>query len=479
MPERKVLRDTRNATIMNALRSDLPLSYQQRIPEATQGSVKQTAELLFSSGNRAYLNEFVDALVNRIGRVIGQNLIWSNPLAVFKEGSMTFGSTVEEYQVGLVQAHTYDPDRDYMERALFGQELPPVKSIFHTVNRQNYYKITINESMLRRAFLEESGLSSFVNDLMAAPTSSDAVDEYKLMTRLIPQYEELGGYFKVQVPDVAAMSSTEAQAKTALRKLRTVAANLAFPSNVYNASGMTTFAKADDLVLITTPEFQSAVDVNALAAAFNVDYAKFATRTVIIPQVDFGISGAQALLTTRNFFRVYDTLIENTSQPNAVGLYNNYFLHHHSVISASRFVPAILFGDFADSEVINVTVQVTAVGKPTATDSGGTTVTKVKPGDVVQLAATVTPANASTDSVRFTVTGAASGATYVSPSGVLHVGRDETATSLSIKGISTDRFSGQPNAAVPPSAALSLAVEGDTVPDWPVVDPVPPAAQGG
>ena len=60
MPERKVLRDTRNATIMNALRSDLPLSYQQRIPEATQGSVKQTAELLFSSGNRAYLNEFVD-----------------------------------------------------------------------------------------------------------------------------------------------------------------------------------------------------------------------------------------------------------------------------------------------------------------------------------------------------------------------------------------------------------------------------------
>lgn len=432
MPERKVLRDTRNATIMNALRSDLPLSYQQRIPEATQGSVKQTAELLFSSGNRAYLNEFVDALVNRIGRVIGQNLIWSNPLAVFKEGSMTFGSTVEEYQVGLVQAHTYDPDRDYMERALFGQELPPVKSIFHTVNRQNYYKITINESMLRRAFLEESGLSSFVNDLMAAPTSSDAVDEYKLMTRLIPQYEELGGYFKVQVPDVAAMSSTEAQAKTALRKLRTVAANLAFPSNVYNAAGMTTFAKADDLVLITTPEFQSAVDVNALAAAFNVDYAKFATRTVIIPQVDFGISGAQALLTTRNFFRVYDTLIENTSQPNAVGLYNNYFLHHHSIISCSLFVPAVLFTTEAGTEVDAITITPpVSLALTIDPDYEGNAITEFEPGGIYGTTVSGLPAD-SDYAVVYSISGNTSSRTYITPTGNIHVGPDEETESLTI-----------------------------------------------
>ena len=183
----KVLKDRSNQTIMDAIRSDAPLSYQQRIPLATQAGVKVVAENLFS--HRPFLNEFVDSLVNRIGSVIGQGMIWTNPLAQFKQGMLAFGDTVEEYQVGLVKAHSYDPDRDYMERVLFGQEIPQVKSIFHILNRQDMYKIIINERILKRAFLETDGLSSFLSDLMAAPVTSDNVDEFKLICRLIPQYE--------------------------------------------------------------------------------------------------------------------------------------------------------------------------------------------------------------------------------------------------------------------------------------------------
>ena len=77
----KVLKDRSNQTIMDAIRSDMPLSYQARIPAATQAGVKNTAEQLFNY--RPLLNEFVDALVNQIGSVIGQGMVWNNPLAVF------------------------------------------------------------------------------------------------------------------------------------------------------------------------------------------------------------------------------------------------------------------------------------------------------------------------------------------------------------------------------------------------------------
>ena len=60
----KILKDRTNQTIMDAIRSDMPLSYQSRIPAATQAGVKNTAEQLFNY--RPMLNEFVDALVNHI-----------------------------------------------------------------------------------------------------------------------------------------------------------------------------------------------------------------------------------------------------------------------------------------------------------------------------------------------------------------------------------------------------------------------------
>ena len=421
----KVLKDRSNQTIMDAIRSDAPLSYQQRIPLATQAGVKVVAENLFS--HRPFLNEFVDSLVNRIGSVIGQGMIWTNPLAQFKQGMLAFGDTVEEYQVGLVKAHSYDPDRDYMERVLFGQETPQVKSIFHTLNRQDMYKITINERILKRAFLETDGLSSFLSDLMVAPVTSDNVDEFKLICRLIPQYEENGGFYKVNIPDIADSNSTEAQARTVLRSLRSMAGTLQFVSTLYNAAGMPTFASRDKLVLITTPQFLSAIDVNALAAAFNIEKAEFVTRTILIPQEEFGIPGAQAILTTFDFFRIYDNRIENTSQPNPAGLYNNYFLHHWSIISNSLFVPAILY----TTEAGTVDDKIVIVPPVSLTVSVVDSLSPFLPGGIYAVEVTATPAG-SDAAVVWSISGNNSSKTFITQEGNVHVGSDETSTSLTI-----------------------------------------------
>src|SRR5699024_12701557 len=94
--------------------------------------------------------------------------------------------------------------------------------------------------------------------------------------------------------------------------------------------------------------FNATIDVDALAGAFNVERSTLAGRQVTIPQEQFGLDGAQAILTTKDFFVVADQILENTSAENPVGLTTNYFLHHWPVISQSRFAPAVLFHTGAD-----------------------------------------------------------------------------------------------------------------------------------
>jgi hypothetical protein len=174
---------------------------------------------------------------------------------MFKRGMLNFGDSIEEIQVGLVQAHVYDPDREYMEEALFATERPDVKSIFHKINRQNYYKVTINHVLLQRAFLEEGGLAKFIGQLIQSPMTSDQVDEFLLTCSLFKQYEANGGFHHVHVPDVAALSSNTDDAKLTLRKLRALTQELTFVSTKYNAAGMPTFANPKDLVLFASPDF--------------------------------------------------------------------------------------------------------------------------------------------------------------------------------------------------------------------------------
>jgi hypothetical protein len=440
--------DVPNSEILDAIRNESSSDYQNRIPSADKAGVAQTIQNLMDPANRRWKNEFIDALVNRIGLTIARSNSWTNPLATFKRGMLEYGNTIEEIQVGLLKAHNYDADRDYMEGTLFGRERPEVQTNFHTVNRQDFYKVTVNEAMLNRAFLDPNGLSGFVNMLMEAPSNSDSWDEFLLTTSLFAEYESNGGFYHANIPDVAANGSTESQAKTALRKMRSMADTLKFLSTKYNAARMPSFASADDLILLTSPEFNAAIDVEALAGAFNVDKATMHGRVIPIPKENFGIDGCQAIMTTKDFFVIADKLFESTSQWNPASLSNNYFLHHHEVVSASRFVPAVMFTTGADDEVITVHTAPTSIGTvEILPGADGTVPTTVAHGGLIAFAADVVPADAD-QAVQWTIAAAdgadrdlegdeptgvvvesviypLSSGTFITQSGVVHIGLDE------------------------------------------------------
>lgn len=333
--------DTPNWKVFEAIRNEASDDYRRRIPAATQASIEATTRALnmYPGG----MNEFVAAIVNKVGLTIAQNRNWTNKLAKFKRGMLEDGAYIEEIHSGLVQAYVYDHDQDYGEQALFARERPEVQADYHAINRENFYKITVDTVALKRAFTSPSGLATFINNLMEAPSTSDNWDEYLAMRQLFKHYNDNGGFFKVNIPDIPLDAAAEVPARQALRAIRTYIGKLGFPSYNYSVSGMPVWADTSDLELFVTPEFQAALDVEALAGLFNVSYGEVSSRITVIDQFPDGMEDIKAILTTPDFFVVADTLYTTTNQPNPVGLHENFFLHHHQIVSYSRFVPAIAF----------------------------------------------------------------------------------------------------------------------------------------
>lgn len=461
-----VLQDASNEKVLDAIRYENTLDYQTRVPEATQAGIDATMRAI--TEYRPTYNEFENALVNRIGMLIGRSQSWDNPLQEFKMGMLPFGDTIEEYFVGLLKSHTYDGNRDYMEKAIWGRETPNVQANFHTVNRKEFYKVTVNETQLRQAFLAPGGLSEYVSRLMDAPITSDNWDEFLAMVRLFKEYDDNGGFYKVQVPDVSVLTSSETEAKQVLRIIRGVAGKLKFLSSIYNAAKMPMFAKQEDMVLFVTPDFEAAIDVNALAAAFNMEKAQIPFRIVTVPEEHFGIDGCQAILTTKDFFVLADQKMENTSIFNPAGLATNYFWHHWQVISASRFVPAVMFTTKAGSEVIEVSAKIESIDaiNVETVDGEAITLSNVERGMMYQCIADTTTDPADSPArlgVTWGLSGNQSTRTTISRTGVLHISGTEKATSITVSAFDSNEAG---NAGLV-SVDIVLNITGDATPQWP------------
>lgn len=433
-----------NAQILNAIRTDASLAYQQRIPAATQGDITDTVNHLLEY--RPMMNEFIDALVNRIGDVVIKSKVWSNPLAEFKRGMMQYGETIEELATTLLQAKRYDPNKCYDD--VFKCSPPDVMSNFHSINRQDYYELTVNDMLLRRAFLNDYGLQDLVGRIMETPYTSDYWDEYLIMRNLFAEYDRIDGFHKIQVPD-ASSATTRAEkqdkAMAITEAVRGMIGKLKFMSGNYNAAGVPTFTNVDDLVLFVTPDFEAMLDVNVLAFAFNASAADVRARVILVD--DFGIDGCQAILCDKDFFMCADTLIDFESIRNPKAISWNYWLHHHGIYSVSRFVNAVMFTTEAGSSVEVPSIKTTGVTVTFAEGEDGTTPTFATKGARTRLEATVagtvapeTPGYSVPQGVTWGITAATkplSIGTFVDAEGVIHVSADEQNEKITVTATST------------------------------------------
>lgn len=451
-----------NVDFMNYVRQYASSEYQNRIEVVTKENIQaQAAALLDYEPNR---NEFIDVFINKIGLTIGRTMSFQNPWKEFKIGQLQRGDTIEEWMVGLIKSKTYNADRLHLEKDIFGKYPNEVQVNYHQVNRQEYYPLTVNTDLLERAFLTPDGLLSLVSQLMASLMNSAEYDEFLAMAHLLKEYVDLtGGGYTVHVDDVGDIDSTAPQARYLIRRIKEISSMLAIPSRRYNVAGMPTNIKPEDMMIILTPEADAAMDVEALAAAFQVDKLTLPQRKVVVSNEYLEIPGFVAALVPKWFLVVADKLFKTTNADNPIDLHRNYFLHIHQVLSFSRFAPVVIFWTGPGTEITRLDTPVVDVADITFTNRQGNNVTTLPRGEMYQVnsVAVTAPAGGANNGARLVLSGNESSMTYLSPTGMLHVALNETAQNLTVKAIATDDQAFAETATVP--------LSGQIISIWPVV----------
>lgn len=415
--------------VLNAIRNSASTDYRNYVPIATDDadSIKAIGSIIMDSPNLQ--NEFVSAIINRIGRVLISSKLYSNPWARFKRGYLEFGETVEEIFVEIARPFQFDPAT--AESELFKREKPDYRSAFHVMNYQKFYKVTISQAQLKTAFLSYAGMSDLISKTIETLYTAANYDEFLTMKYLLARHILDGHFAPVKIADW----TTAANMKAVVSTIKSTSNQLEFLNTQYNVAGVHQHTPKREQYLILNASFDAVMDVEVLASAFNMSKAEFLGNRVLIDGFDkldmdrlaelfkddptfveftsddlAVLAAVPCVLVDRDYFMVFDNLNEFREQPNGEGLYWNYWYHQWKTFSVSPFSTAVIFTS-TSAAVSSVTVSPDAATLPI--------------GGSLQLTATVAGTGFVDKSVTWSSADADS--VSVSPTGVVTVleGDDE------------------------------------------------------
>ena len=448
MPTRpsKVTMNTNVLNILNAIRNNASNEYRDYVPPITDTSqLREIGTIIMDYP--ALQNEFLSALINRIGRVLISSRLYENPWSRFKKGMLDYGETVEEIFTNIAKPYEFEGEHT-SPTSQFKKYKPDVRAAFHVMNYRKYYPVTIEQQKLRQAFLSAEGVTNLISDIVNSIYTGANYDEFLTMKYLLAKTILKGRMYPIEVDTISAEN-----AKAIVTEVKATSNVLEFPSEKYNPAHVFQHTPKSEQIIFINAKFDAIVDVNVLASAFNMDKAQFMGQRVLIdsfgsldtarlnelfaddpnyvPLTDDEITALDAIpmaVVGEKFFMVFDNLNEFTEIYNAELLYWNYFYHQWKTFSTSPFENALVYVPTTPSvtavEVTPATATVTAGSSLALTttvtvegfapqtvtytsDTEGVTITE---GGVVQIdegvsgTATITVASTYDESVTDTVT---------------------------------------------------------------------------
>lgn len=361
MPRRIPISNLNASTIdiINTIRANLDSEYQAAVPEVTSAKdIPAVGDAIFGYPGGA--NKFLGALLNRIALVKIKSMTFNNPLVNFKKGYIETGETIEEVFVQIAKAREFSVEK--AEAREFKRTIPDVRTAFHMMNWRVQYPVTVQRRDLQQAFVSLDGVTMLINRIVDSVYQAAEYDEYLLFKYLLIKAISKGKAYPIEV------DSTDL--KDAAAKFRGYSNLIEFPSDKYNAYGVTTNTKKADQYIFMDSMYNAEFDVNVLASAFNMDKAEFMGKLTLVDNWTafdndrFSVirensdmieevtaaelalmANVKAVVVDAEWFQVYDNLTEFSETFVASGLYWNYFLNIWKTVSSSPFSNMLVFCD--------------------------------------------------------------------------------------------------------------------------------------
>ena len=241
---------------------------------------------MFGNNYQAVQESFF-GLLKQIAYVATVTRVFDNPLAQLEGENMPLGWAGEETYINPVKGRTFDVN-DFA--GILQKYEADVKVQYLTVNMDLQYPVTLTRDKIRTAFNSWRDLEEFINGIVNALYNGAYIGMFNYTKALVSSAfkENKAQYVKVTAP------TNEATGKAMIKKLRELYTLFQLPSNAYNAwakvggngKPVTTWCAPEDIILLIRADVMATVDVDVLAAAFNMNRTDFLGRVITVDNFD-------------------------------------------------------------------------------------------------------------------------------------------------------------------------------------------------
>lgn len=337
---------------LNALRELSSTIYHEYVPVIDDDTdISAFAEPIMSYP--VVYNEFCDVLVNKLVYSQFETMTFNNPLRVLEGDRIPLGYAGEHVYTNPAQARGFNVN-DFA--GLLIKYEADVKVEYHTVNSDVQYCVTIARQQLKKAMTSWENLAEFITQLSNSLYNGCYIDEFRWTKNII------SGAFKENraVYEKITAVTDEATAKAFVEKARNYFLNFQLPSSEFNAWAknggagrpITTWSRPEDIVLIVRNDIRSKIDVQSLAAAFNLPYADFLGNVITVDNFDaYDDDGNQVYdgsaivggIFDKSWFKIktQDMYMENFYNANNRSM--QYYLNVIRMYNMSLFANGVIF----------------------------------------------------------------------------------------------------------------------------------------
>ena len=389
MARRQVVISTKDAStldILNTIRMNASQQYQDLVPEVTdEKGVLAVGDVLF--GYPGLANEFLSSLMNRIAFEVLKSLEFSNPYSDLNKGVIANGQVIEDIFIGMANSYAYSAEKGAARE--FKRSVPDVKAAFYSMNWRVVIPTTIQQNDLTFAFNSLDGVTRLVTKIIQQVYQTAEYQDFLLYKYLIIKNIEKGHLTPLSIGNVSTVDGL----KNGIASIRATSTKLTFPSTKYNRAGVKTNTPKERQIIFIDADWEAQVDVNVLAAAFNMDKSEYlGSRYLVDNWAEFDneafedirketdmieevtqdelniMKNVKAVLVDREWFQVYTNLQQMRETQVNSGLYYNYFYHVWKTIATSPYANAIVMVTDAADISLPATINVSIVAKSDSND---------------------------------------------------------------------------------------------------------------
>lgn len=300
-------------------------------------------------------NEFINALINRIVYTQVEMKSFRNPLRGLEGAVMPLGYAGQEIYVNPAKATQYNVADTV---GLLQKYEADVKVQYLIKNMDLQYKVSVVRTKLKEAFVSWDSLDRFITGLSQSLYNGMYIDEYRYTKALVSSAYKNNGVIVETIG--TSPTASESAAKAFITKAREYFLNFQTPSTAYNSwakvggadKPVTTWSNPEDIVMIIRNDIRSYLDVNVMAAAFNIDSATLLGNIYLVDNFDvysddgvkaFDGSAIYGILADRSWFKIkpVDQFMEEFYNPN--NRMRTFFLNNIKMYEYSLFANGVIF----------------------------------------------------------------------------------------------------------------------------------------